>query len=570
MASDIATATSDVAPPAETLATPAEDAPVTLPRRRRRRFSTITWRILAINVLALALLGGGLLLLGEYRQSLVDAELQSLKTQAQVFAAAVGEGTTNDTLGNGVQLVTPLARDMMRRLVEPTKTRARLLDGKGAVIADTAVLGSAGTAVQIDSLPEPEKGNELQQDVAEAYDWLIAHVPRFGKDAASLAVVSHEPSADPVTQRAFAGDVAAAARGAGPTLTLIAAAPVQYYKQVLGVVLLSSDGTGIEQTVRSVRFAILKLFALALGLTILLSIYLAGTIARPVRRLAAAAERVRRGHGRQVTIPDFTARGDEIGDLSGALREMTATLWQRMDAIEHFAADVAHEIKNPLTSLRSAVETAARISDPEKQRRLLTVIVEDVKRLDRLISDISDASRLDAELSRDENATVPVARMLAALVSLYRERAKPDAPQLRLDLPGGAPSSDLPVLGNESQLVRVFRNLLDNAISFSPPSGTIAIRARRVGDVVRITVDDDGPGIPETKLAAIFDRFYSERPVGEAFGTHSGLGLAISKQIVEAHRGMIRAENRHDSAGQIAGARFTVELVAENEQKGEA
>lgn len=427
MVSDIVTATAEVAGPAE--ASPAEDAPAKL-LRRRRHFSPLTWRILAINVFALALLGGGLLFLGEYRQSLIDAELQSLKTQAQVFAAAVGEGaTTTDTPGGGAQLSTQRARDMMRRLVEPTKNRAQLLGGRAAIIADTAVLGSASSAVQIDTLPPPEPGNAFQRAVVETYDWIVAHVPGSGTDA-RLGAPSQTQPVDPAAQRAFAGDAAIVARGAGLKLTLTAAAPVQYYRQVLGVVVLSSDGATIEQTVRGVRLAIIELFAVALALTVLLSIYLAGTIARPVRRLAAAAERVRRGHGRQVTIPDFTNRGDEIGDLSGALREMTATLWLRMDAIEHFAADVAHEIKNPLTSLRSAVETAARVADPEKQRRLLAVIVEDVKRLDRLITDISDASRLDAELSRDENSTLPVGGLLEALIDLYRDMAKPDAPFL--------------------------------------------------------------------------------------------------------------------------------------------
>jgi two-component system, OmpR family, sensor histidine kinase ChvG len=563
MVSDIATATIKDDEPAEPAI--ADEAPARRARQRRRRFSLLTWRILAINVLALALLGGGLLLLGAYRQNLIDAELQSLKTQAQVFAAAVGEEASIDASGSGVELTAQRARDMMRRLVEPTKTRAQLLDGKGATIVDTAVLGSASSAVQIDALPPPERGNAFQRGVVEAYDWVMAHMP-WVADAASVPAPNRSPTEDPAVQRAFAGDVAGAARGAGPRLTLTAAAPVQYYKQVLGVVLLSNDGAAIEQTVRSVRFAIIKLFGVALGLTVLLSIYLAGTIARPVRRLAAAAELVRRGHGRQVTIPDFTARGDEIGDLSGALRDMTGTLWLRMDAIERFAADVAHEIKNPLTSLRSAVETAARVTDPEKQRRLLAVILEDVTRLDRLITDISDASRLDAELSRDESATVPTARMLAALVDLYRDTAKASGPQLRLDLPE-ASASALPVIGTEDQLVRVFRNLIDNAVSFSPPGGMIVVSARRMDGVVRILVDDDGPGIPEGKLVAIFDRFYTERPPGEAFGKHSGLGLAISKQIVEAHHGAIWAENRYDLAGNLVGARFTVDLPSEGTER---
>lgn len=483
-----------------------------------------------------------------------------------MFAGAVAELASTDVNGTGEEITPQRAWDMMRRLVEPTKTRARLLDGKGAVIVDTAVLGSAGTAVQVDILPPPEHGNFLQRAVAETYDWLLAQVSSVGDDA-SRTLPHRNLAEDPVVQQAFAGSATAAARGAGPRLTLIAAAPVQYYKQVLDVVMLSSDGSAIEQTVRDVRFAIIKLFGVALGLTVLLSIYLAGTIARPVRRLAAAAELVRRGHGRKLAIPDFTARRDEIGELSGALRAMTETLWLRMDAIERFAADVAHELKNPLTSLRSAVETAARVADPEKQRRLLAVVLEDVARLDRLITDISNASRLDAELSRDESATVPMARMLATLVSLYRDTAKAGGPQLRLDLPDTA-TSGLPVTGTEDQLVRVFRNLVDNAISFSPPEGSIVIRAHRIGDAVRIMVEDEGPGIPESKLMAIFDRFYTERPAGEAFGTHSGLGLAISKQIVEAHHGTIWAENRYDLVGNLLGARFTVDLPADENGAG--
>jgi two-component system sensor histidine kinase ChvG len=302
-----------------------------------------------------------------------------------------------------------------------------------------------------------------------------------------------------------------------------------------------------------------------LAVTVLLSIYLAGTIVRPLRLLAAAADRVRSGRGAQPEIPDFAARGDEIGDLSVALREMTETIRRRMDAIEHFAADVAHELKNPLTSLRSAVETALRVDDPEKQKQLLRLVLEDAKRLDRLVTDISDASRLDAEMSRDERSIVPLGSMLAALIAVYRDAAGADSPFLALDLPGGVGGSGsiLNVRGNEERLVRVFRNLLDNAVSFSPPGGTIMVRARRTGHMIRVAIEDAGPGIPEGKLGAIFDRFYSERPKGEDFGTHSGLGLAISKQIAEAHHGTIRAENRYDGENCLRGARFMVDLPAD-------
>jgi two-component system sensor histidine kinase ChvG len=256
-------------------------------------------------------------------------------------------------------------------------------------------------------------------------------------------------------------------------------------------------------------------------------------------------------------IPDFTERGDEIGALSGALREMTDAIQQRMTAIERFAADVSHELKNPLTSLRSAVETASRLRDPDQQKRLMHVIEEDVKRLDRLITDISNASRLDAELSRAETVSVDIGRMVQALAGMHEATRQPGDPRVIVSVLEGAV---LQVPGVEDRLVQVIRNLIGNAISFSPPDGAIVIKAIRRNKFIEFLVEDDGPGIPESKLDAIFDRFYSERPKGEKFGTHSGLGLSISRQIVEAHRGTLRAENRHDAAGNILGARFILRL----------
>jgi two-component system sensor histidine kinase ChvG len=231
-----------------------------------------------------------------------------------------------------------------------------------------------------------------------------------------------------------------------------------------------------------------------------------------------------------------------------------------MRAIESFAADVSHEIKNPLSSLRSAVETAARLEDPAKQRRLLAVVLDDVERLDRLITDISDASRLDAELSRIELLPIDIGAMLKALVEVHQAAQNDGAPRLVLDLPERG--RDLIVMGIESRLSQVFRNVIANAVSFSPPQGEIRLIARPGGHAVLVTVEDQGPGIPEDKLTAIFDRFYTERPPGEKFGTHSGLGLSISKQIVEAHRGMIWAENRRAPAGAVIGARFVIRLRA--------
>ena len=342
--------------------------------------------------------------------------------------------------------------------------------------------------------------------------------------------------------------------------------PVQRYRQVVGALMLSRGSEEIESAMRAIRIDILQVFGVAFAVTILLSVYLAATIARPLRRLALAAQRVRSGSGRDVAMPDFANRRDEIGDLGRDLRAMTEALWQRMDAIERFAADVAHEIKNPLTSLRSAVETVARVEDPEQQKKLMSIILDDVARLDRLISDISDASRLDAELSRDPPTVIDLRVALQALVDIQTTTS---GAHIVLDLEPGA---DLSVCAFEDRLGQVFRNIIANAQSFSPRDGKIIVaatrRARRGGALITVTVDDQGPGIPEANLDSIFKRFYSDRPTqgpdGESqkFGTHSGLGLSISRQIVEAAGGQVWAENRRNPDGRIAGARFVVEFPA--------
>ena len=530
--------------------------------RRRGRFSPLTRRILAVNVLALAILVAGLLYVGEYRRSLVASELDSMAMEAAIIAGALGEGAVEVGSDQGQQLVPEPARQMLRRMMEPSGIRGRLFAVDGRLLADSRVLAGPGGAVQIAELPPPASGNTLASLILDLYERLVLLLPA-GEELPPY-LESDPPTAGDYAEnaQAFAGEAASAVRGqAEGGMILSVAVPVQHYKQVLGSLMLTKSGVEIEQALRAVQIDILKVFCVALAVTVLLSLYLASTIARPVSTLATAADQVRGGRGRAIEIPDFSERGDEIGDLSGSLREMTEALWQRMDAIESFAADVSHEIKNPLTSLRSAVETAARVEDPEQQRRLMGIIQEDVARLDRLISDISDASRLDAELSRAQTAPVDLAGMLTALVEVQRVRAgeDPDAPELELDL---AQPASLTVTGIEGRLAQVFQNLIANAVSFSPPGGTIRIAGRRESGKVRITVDDDGPGIPDDMTEAIFDRFYSERPSGEKFGTHSGLGLSISKEIVLAHKGEITAENRRDGDGAVRGARFVILLPA--------
>jgi len=531
--------------------------------KKRWPVSPLTRRILAVNVLALALLAGGFLYLGKYQASLIGQQIEALRTQGEVFAAALGEGAVLDSVDEGEILLPDLARQMMRRLVAPTRTRARLFDVKGDIIADSRVLRGPGDTVQVLELEESDRDGRILHIADQIYNWIVSLLPRHTRYQVYRESASPRAEDYAEVMRALRGETGSAIRSdpASGGLVFSVAIPIQRYKQVLGAVMLSTGSGEIEEELRTVRLELLRIFGVALLVTVALSFYLASTIARPIRRLAAAAERTR-GRRARVEIPDFTRRGDEIGDLSGSLREMTDALWQRMSAIERFAADVAHEIKNPLSSLRSAVETATRIEDLANQRRLMAIILDDVERLDRLITDISDASRLDAELGRLELAPIDVAAMLQALVDVDEATRTTDSPRLVLAI--NNTDRGLVVPGIETRLSQVFRNVIGNAVSFSPPLGTIRLMARHDGRAVLVTVEDEGPGIPDDKLTAIFDRFYTERPLGEKFGTHSGLGLSISKQIVEAHRGMIWAENRKDATGATLGARFCIRLPSES------
>jgi two-component system, OmpR family, sensor histidine kinase ChvG len=578
---------------------PAKVEGPTAPRVRRRRFSLLTRRILLLNLLGPVVLVAGLLYLDDYRRSLIASEFADLTTQSEIFAAALGaaaiQGTEEAQPDSAAappnppspsatppdeQMSPRLAQDILSRLVEQTRARARLFSVDGKLLADSRVMGTASLAVEIAPLPPPgPPPDPVTQVLNAAYDFIMNWLP--ANEDLPLEPDKPNPSLRdyPEAAAALRGDVSRALRSLPsgrlradsvlrPRLSLTVAVPVQRLKKVLGVLMLSADSTEIETDLRSVRFNILKVFGAALGVTVLISIYLGRTIARPIRRLALAAERVRRGGqivasgiratgGGRPAIPDLSHRNDEIGDLSVALADMTDALWRRLDAIERFAADVSHEIKNPLTSLKSAVETATRLQDPERQRKLLAIVLDDVSRLDRLIGDISDASRLDAELSREETQYVDIGALLATLIELHSAGGGPDSPRLALERVGTRP---LIVPGLEHRLGQVFRNLITNALSFSPSGGTIRLVVARQGDVVEVVVEDEGPGISEDKLEAIFERFYSDRPQGEKFGTHSGLGLSISRQIVIVHNGTIHAENRHGPKGEVIGARFVVRL----------
>ena len=546
----------------------AQSRPAAKPVRSRDRWvSPLMRRILLVNAMPLALLLATLLYLDQYQNGLLEAEVGALRQQAKIHAGALSEAAVREEGNEPPRLLPDAARGLLRRLTEPTpNAQAKLYAPDGQVIVDTRIRQGAGGTVFTEPLPPAIDRGALVGTIEAIYDrlldWLPGSTRRTRLDISPTAV---GPDWQPDVKEEIRLSGTANSRETPPyirrtsdnRLLVSVAEPVVRNRTTVGIVLLTREAREVDDSLLAVRLSILWLFALALALTVALSWYLSLTIARPILRLAGAAEQMQEGRGRAGAVPaTLLARRDEIGELAQALGDSARALWNRMDAIERFAADVAHEIKNPLSSIRSAIETLRRIEEPEKQRRLLAIIAEDVARLDRLISDISDASRIDAELSRAATEAVDVTPILEVLVEIDEATRGEDDPRLELV----EPRAPAVVQAVEDRLVQVLRNLIGNAQSFSPARGRILLAATQRGSVIEVTVEDEGPGIPDAKLESIFDRFYSERPHGEHFGQHSGLGLSISRQIVEALRGTIAAENRRDETGRITGARFTVRL----------
>jgi two-component system, OmpR family, sensor histidine kinase ChvG len=543
----------------------AVSAPALAPRRRLA--SPFLRRILLVNALPLVLLVIGLLYLDQYQNGLMDADVSALREQARIYAGALGESAVQESSGDHAVLVADLARPLLYRLTDPTPfAQARLFGPDGNLVADSQVREGSGGAIVTEPLPPPASGGTISSMVSWFYDHLLAWAPSAGGIPVRQVDKADGSDWQPDLKAVLAlrgNDTGQEVppyirRTPDGRLLVTVAEPVTHDDDTVGMVLLTHDARRVDQAVFSVRLSILGLFLVALILTVMLSWYLAQTIARPILGLAIAAQAMREGHGRTGAVPaTLMDRGDEISILAGALSDSATALWGRMDAIERFAADVSHEIKNPLTSIRSAIETLRRVEDAAKRRNLLAIMAEDVMRLDRLITDISDASRVDAEISRVTPVRLDIVAMLGALADIDDATRAPGAPMLVL----GEVKPGIGVAAVEGRLVQVLGNLIGNARSFSPSGGRIVLAAQEIADgMVEISVADEGPGIPEGKLESVFERFYSERPSSESFGKHSGLGLSISKQIVEALNGRIRAENRYDEAGQVCGARFVVTL----------
>ena len=532
----------------------------------RYRFNSITRRIIVINVIGVGVLVSGIFYLNQYRYKFMGNRVETLTTQAQIIAIAIAQtsktnsdgaaesgkaadenkivvpsGLSNPELSFRVdpEVVSPILRD----LIAPTKTRARVFDTDGTLISDSRQLirGNGGRV----------EGN-AESDTHFFTDlWAYIKTAFWTPDLPLYKDLGPEGKAYEEVRVALAGSVAPLIRVTETGETVISiAVPIQRERSALGALLLTAQGSDIDEMIAQDRFQIVEVAGLVAFVTAILSLLLAGTIAEPMRRLAIAAERVRKNIKNREQIPDFSNRPDEIGHLSRAFRDMTNALYSRLDAIESFAADVSHELKNPLTSLRSAASLLPMIKTDEDRKKLVDIINHDVRRLDRLITDIADASRLDAELARETARPVNLANLLRTLCEVMRESRRGSGTEFVLNVQGCktaknfAQNRDYIVNGHDSRLSQVIANLLENAMSFSPKGGSIYVTARRLPkeNEIEICVEDEGPGIRDENLEKIFDRFYTDRP--GAFGQNSGLGLNISQQIVKAHGGSIWAENR--------------------------
>jgi two-component system sensor histidine kinase ChvG len=499
-------------------------------------------------MIALTFLIGGVLLAQTSGVGLVDERMTGIQEQAEIVASTLAEYATDE---DSHTLKVNEAEPLLRQLIAPTRLRARLYGTDGHLLLDTRDL-LARNIVQTEELPPLDLWSRTKAALRRLYDGIMgvrpfARIDPYFEGGDNGRVYKEVNSA-------LSGDVATAERvDEQNKLVLSVAVPIQRFKAIYAVLLVSTEGGDIDNIVREERATLIEVFIVAILVMLLSSLYLSSAIAEPVRRLASAADRVRSGRAGRETIPSMAERGDEIGELAGSLSAMTRALYDRIDAIESFAADVAHELKNPLTSLKSAVEMLTRAKDDESRARMLAIVRNDVKRIDRLITDISDASRLDAELSRESSEPVDLGRLLETIVEIYSVTEVPNTATLALvnELPPQAT-----VIGRDERLGQVFRNLIDNAISFSPPGGKVTISARADGRTAIVAIEDEGPGIPPENLETIFKRFYTERPPEQGFGKNSGLGLSIARQIVDGVGGKIRAENRED----VHGARFIVEL----------
>ncbi|HWE17103.1 MAG TPA: stimulus-sensing domain-containing protein [Hyphomicrobiaceae bacterium] len=568
---------------------------------------TLLRRIVFANMIGLAVLLSGVFYLAQYRAGLIEAQGDSLKVQGESFASLIAFNATREE-GTGRIVLNPdllpeidgahkLLRDesiaAMQLSIRPDRvaplftrlpvtTRARVYGTDGVLIVDSDRLLKSGQLTSRD-LPDAAEQSSGRQRVRTAWTRFMAWLQR-GQIPVYREIEGANGKSYP--------EVAAALKGGHSTAILLitelgqqivsVATPVIYRGEVQGALLLSTRPGVIDEVLQAERNNLVGLALTALAATLIASLLLYRTIAGPMRRLSAAAENVSRNIGARAKLPQLAGRTDEVGQMTAAFRTMTESLYRRIEASELFAREVAHELKNPLTAARSTAESLTYAKTPEMQEELVRQIQGELARLNRLITDVSDVSRLDAELAYGCTEPVDVRDVLRGVMSIFQDRFNSDTLKLDLDIQDRwLPENAFIVMGHEARLGRVLTNLLDNAISFSPQGGVVAVRARRAGGRVEIIVDDDGPGIPQDRLDAVFERFYSDRPQSDStVGKNSGLGLSISRDIIDAYGGDIEASNRAAANGSegaahvdhpalksrrqpgVAGTRFTVRLPA--------
>ena len=497
---------------------------------------TIAHRILALNLLILVVFAVSVLYLDAFRNQLQDERVARLEREAEVMASALSAAPARD-------------RPILVRLMAASGTaRARLYGPDGERLADS--WAATGPTYELrDPATQP-----WRKSAARALD-----------RAFNALVGASQPDdfVEPVKDRAGAWPELAEARASGEVVHEIRNAPelTPVFSVATNVgdgsqLLLTVNDRNFTRTVRRERSSLAFAMAFAVLMSALLSFFLARTIVRPLRRIALAAHRVRLGRAREVKVPRLPSRRDEIGSLARAVSDMSQSLRHRIDNIEAFAADVTHELKNPLASLRSAVDSLDKVKEPDLRKQLLDVVRQDVIRLDRLINDVGEAARTDAELARARFEPVDLGPLIQGIVSGWEDRRVTG--NVRIAFARPRRESTL-VMGEPARLARAIDNIIDNAISFSPRGGLVEIAAIHVGDNILVRIDDEGPGVPAELREAIFNRFHSVRPKNENFGRHSGLGLAIARAIVEGHDGEIDVEDRDDAP---SGARFTIKLPA--------
>lgn len=525
------------------------------PRRRSLKrlkplvLSRLAALILTVNLVALAALVGGILAITENRRGLVEAKLDSLTAQADIIRNVISETAVMGAPRPSMDA--RIAGAVLGRLYVPAETRAFIHDVDRQIVGDSYL--SAGR-IRVEVLAPPYEPT--------TWDRALDRLGRAMEEAASVFLSAEERQArergllDEVALAQAEGQIVTGIRRSADGRRVVSVTvPIMPVQTVVGSV--TYEAYDLDALIAAERRAIFPYIVFAAFVTLASGLGLTIHIAGPVRKLAEAAREARLAGGRRVPMPDMARRKDEIGEMGRAFSAMTEALYDRLDAIESFAADVAHEIKNPLTSIRSAAEVLPMAKDAERRDRLIKVIQHDVNRLDRLITDISNASRLDAELARDRVDRVDLGALIADLGRIYADRGDTARAGVTVDIE----TDKAEVLAHEGPLTRVFTNLIDNALTFSPEDGavTVTVAPEKSGGraMVKVAVEDDGPGVAPDNLETIFERFYTQRPAGAAFGSHSGLGLAIARQIVQAHGGAIHAENRDGG-----GARFVVTLPA--------